>query len=185
VINEIAQWVVLVFLAVFTVGLTRQLGHSMIRSRQDRADAQGPDLNQKIPRSVVTADEWATLAELMAQRGAEVAVLLAVDERCPGCAQLITAAEEHGVPTGLPVMAISRSDNVDFVTRLSSTFDLVSTGTVRFKGADLVTTPYVMLLDTEGRVVHKAAGMLLHPVIDEWFGRQPALVHAAAEGEKP
>jgi hypothetical protein len=69
-INEIAQWGVLIFLSVFVLGLTRQLGGVRASARQRRALARG-----------VT---WA--GELI------------VDDRCLDCEEILAEFEQIGQP---------------------------------------------------------------------------------------
>ena len=51
-VNELAQWVVLVFMGVFLLGLTRQLGAFMRPHSEELAD-MGPALGTEVPSALV------------------------------------------------------------------------------------------------------------------------------------
>jgi hypothetical protein len=186
VINEVLQWMVLLFLAVFVVGLTRQLGLSLVRSSQASAETQGPDVGKALPRAVLTQDERRRLQELMTERGSDWAAVLAVDERCPGCDLIIGTLEEEGVPGGPgPTIAVTRTADDAFRGRLEGVFDLVAVDPDRLKAADLSMTPFVILLDRKFRVAHKSAARSLGAAVDEWRDSQPKVVTNGAGSAAP
>lgn len=169
-INETLQWISISVILVFVVGLTRQLGQLLTSSRADKAATQGPDLGRRLPRGVMTEAELKELRALMSERDSDWAAVLAVDERCMGCNEVIGRLETEGVPRGAPVVAISRQAGPEFAERLSATFDLVAVGAERLRAADLQLTPFVLLLDSDLVVAHKSAATSVAGALAEWRG---------------
>lgn len=166
-INETLQWIVILVILVFVVGLTRQLGQLLTSGRSDKAATQGPDLDRRLPRGVLTEPESAQLRALMSQRDSDWAAVLAVDERCMGCNEVISKLEAEGVPRGAPVVAVSRQAGAEFERRLDAAFDMVAVGAERLRAADLQLTPFVLMLDQELVVRHKSAASTIAGALAE------------------
>lgn len=178
-INEIAQWAVLAVVLVFVFGLTRQLGAFMVGDHRDRAATQGPDLGKKAGSALVTETERTALAALMRERDAEHVAVVAVDQRCRGCDAVITAVEQGDSERNLPVLAISRSADPEFEQRLRSVFDVVAVDADRLRSADVKMTPFVLLLDRNFKVVHKAAAQSVDSAVAEWRADNGDTIDAA------
>jgi hypothetical protein len=168
VINEIAQWAVLAVMVVFVFGLTRQLGAFMVGDHRERAATQGPDLGKKAGAALVTETERVALGALMRERATEHVAVVAVDQRCPGCEGVISALETDGAERDFPVLAITRSADTAFEQRLRSVFDVVAIDEDRLRSADVKMTPFVLLLDRDFKVVHKAAAQSVAGAVAEW-----------------
>lgn len=171
-INEILQWAVLLSLAMFLLGLTRQLGRYMIVTRNDRSDAQGPTLGKRLPRGAFSDHERATMTERMASGRSDYAALLFVDDRCAGCEQALAELED-GPVTEAMVVAISRRSDEKHARRLDELVDLAVVDEQRFKilGVDL--TPFILIVDRDLVVVHKEAAAPLSTAIRNWRERAP------------
>ena len=160
-INEILQWAVLVSLAMFLLGLTRQLGRYMIVTRNDRSDAQGPTLGKRLPGSAFSDSERATMTERMASGRSDFAALLFVDDRCAGCEQALAELEDGSV-TEATVVAISRRSDEKHARRLEELVDLAIVDERRFK---------ILGVDHDLVVVHKEAAAPLSTAIRSWRER--------------
>ena len=189
-INETLQWIVLIFLAVFAFGLTRQLGQFMVQTHQDRSETQGPDIGHRLPRGVLTEAERHLLAGLAVERDRDWIGLIAVDEQCRGCDEVLTMLEEEGIPGDAPVAAITRGAGVEFAARLERIFDVVGVGEDRVRAADLTITPFVLLLNADFKVAHKSAAASLGQALVDWRGidavrREPVPIEASIHAPEP
>lgn len=168
IVNEAAQWAVLIFLGIFVLGLTRQLGAFLTATRGQKAEVTGPTTGKVLPRSLLSAPERQRLSELIRGRGVDWAAILAVDDRCSGCDELLAGLEADGVPEGAPLFVFSRSSNEEHQRRLAGIADHVVVDPRRMKRANLTVTPFAILVDEELRVVRKAIGTELMPLIEQW-----------------
>lgn len=168
IVNEAAQWALLIFLGIFVLGLTRQLGAFLTATRDQKAAVTGPSTGKVIPRSLLSAQERQRLADLIRGRGVDWAAILAVDDRCTGCDELLAGLEADGVPEGAPLFVFSRSSDEEHQRRLRALADHVLVDPRRMKRANLTITPFLILVDEELRVVRKAVGTELVPVLERW-----------------
>jgi hypothetical protein len=168
IVNEAAQWAVLIFLGIFVLGLTRQLGAFLTTTRAMKADVTGPSIGKVVPRSLLSAEERRRLVDLIRGRGVDWAAILAVDDRCSGCDELIAGLEADGVPEGAPLFVFSRQSDEEHRRRLAAIADHVVVDERRMKRADLTITPFAMLVDDELRIARKAIGTELMPMLERW-----------------
>jgi hypothetical protein len=170
-LNELAQWAVLIFLAVFVLGLTRQLGRFMVGERDEIAHSVGPDVGKRLPHDVLPEKERETLAGLIRSSAAGWGALLVVDAECIGCAALLDRMEREGAPEGAPVAALSRSSDTEFLRNLARIFDVAVGDPERMARAGLRVTPFVIILDGDLRIAHKALTSDLRAAVDQWRSR--------------
>jgi hypothetical protein len=83
-INELAQWAVLLFLTIFVLGLTRQLGNFLVPPEQQRAREVGPGLGTALPADLLAAGARERLAAVMAARATGWAVFSWSPRAAPG-----------------------------------------------------------------------------------------------------
>ena len=192
-INEVAQWTVLVFLSVFVLGLTRQLGRFLVNPREERSQ-QGPDIGARVPRALLPDDSRETLIRLMAERPAQWAALVFVRDRCSGCNQLVRNLAEFDVPDNAPV-AVHTNAVGDNLAKMAAVADVViaDPGGERAKAAEISAMPFIVLLDEELRVVYKRLGVRIDHLYLDWQhahthgrganGRTAGRVQVDAHGE--
>jgi hypothetical protein len=180
IFNELAQWAVLISLAVFVFGLTRQLGHFLVH-RQAQIEDLGPDIGKPLPASFVKPAELAEMTELMQAAGSSWAPIIVVDENCHLCERFIEALDEDRytvVPR--PLFALVKQSNDKFEARIDGTFDFVvsdSSGE-RSSTANIIATPFVMIIDAEGKLLHKRVAADPYAALIDWMNPDPD----AAEG---
>jgi hypothetical protein len=180
-LNELAQWAVLIFLAIFVIGLTRQLGRFMVGEREEIAHSVGPDVGKALPREVLPEIERRRLAELIGSSPAGWGALLVVDADCIGCAALLERMEHEGAPDGAPVAALSRSSDPEHVQRLARIFDIAVADPERVTRAGLRVTPFVILLDRDLRIAYKALTSDIRAALAQWRSTNGLAPSAGAE----
>lgn len=171
-INELAQWAVLAFMAVFVFGLTRQLGSFLLEPKEEHAVTTGPDLDKPVPKALIRPRERSELAALMKARGADAASVLVVDEDCPGCSDLLDRLAHEGAPENAPIMIVSRLSSEEHVKHLRGLADIVVVDPARLKEVKLDITPFLMVVDRDCRVVHKQLTPDLRDAFARWRLRQ-------------
>jgi hypothetical protein len=171
VINEIAQWAVLLFLSVFILGLTRHLGQSLMPPRQQYAHDQGPALGAVVPATLLDDREQGVIKRLIVERAHSFAVLLMVHDTCPACTELISSLE-RGVfdeeLSGAPIVAITRSSERRHVDSLRAVADLAVVDPHRFEAGDFRFTPFIMIVDGNLTVVHKDLSADVGSAVRRW-----------------
>lgn len=167
-INELAQWATLVFLAIFVLGLTRQLGNFLVPPRDRAALEVGPDLGKTLPTGLLSDQDRRRLYEAMDQRGLGWAVFLVVGEECDGCKGLLEGLAEHGAPDEVAVVAVSSEAGPEYRRLLDSLADLVIVDADRVKAAELAATPFAVIVDRSLKVVHKQLAWDLAEVVEVW-----------------
>lgn len=70
IVNEIAQWAVLVFVAAISLGLLRQLGSQVAPRGEEAAREYGPSIGNPLPQVLFSPQEWETVRALAAARRA-------------------------------------------------------------------------------------------------------------------
>ncbi len=176
-INELAQWAALIFLGIFVVGLTRQLGRYMVSEREEIAHSVGPDVGKALPRDLLPTADRERLAELIGASEAGWGVVVVVDPDCPGCAALLQQAEREGMPEHAPAAAVTRSDEAEFAEYLGRVFDVAVADAGRVERAGLQVTPFVLIVDGALRIAHKALTADVSAAVAHWRsqnGRAPA-----------
>ncbi|MEA2441768.1 MAG: hypothetical protein QOH76_3192 [Thermoleophilaceae bacterium] len=170
-INEIAQWAVLVFLGVFVVGLTRQLGQFMVAPREQQALDEGPRLGKRLPSRFLLPEEAQKLAEAKRDGAPQWMLALAVDEDCEGCESMLKWLKRNGSPSGAAILAISRKSGPRHAALLDGLAAVTIVDEGRFAELGLRTTPFVIVLDGEMRVVHKQITADVPDAIARWRSR--------------
>lgn len=179
-LNELAQWGVLAFIAIFVLGLTRQLGFLLI-PRQQQLEDLGPPLNRPIPHDLIGRSERTRLAQLIASSTADWAGLLVLDKGCESCTAMIADLERNGVPEDAPIVAITTDGAEDQGTEsLHRVADLVivDVNAERTERAGINATPFVMIVDKQLRIVHKHVGDLRFAV-ERWRAKQTSPLRAS------
>lgn len=186
-LNEVAQWAVLLFLSIFVLGLTRQLGNFLTAGREQRATVEGPEKGREIPRALVIPEERRRLAELMHGRAVEWFGIIVMDERCVGCDEMLAHLESEGVPELAPLLVVLHGSSDEHFARVRRVADVAVVDPGRLKRTDLTTTPFCMVVDREFRLAEKAIGLPLETLLHHWRGHRessppPALAHAGRNG---
>jgi hypothetical protein len=108
VINELAQWAAIAFLAIMVFGLTRQLGTYMLGPREKAALDMGPAIGSQLSSDLLQRKYQTALAKLMEDRGVGFGVVLVIDKNCETCAGILQRVRTEGVPDNAPLVAITR-----------------------------------------------------------------------------
>lgn len=174
IVNEFAQWAAIAFLAILVLGLTRQLGHFLVPRREELA-MEGPALGKPLPDELLDRGEKALASDAL-RPNEEFAVAAVLSDSCPGCLALIRFLEEERLPAGVPALVGVVSGNDDFVQRTRDVFRVVvrDDGT-RAKSASVIALPYVMVIDRELRVQHRAIDSFIPRVLDQFPGTKQLL----------
>ncbi len=156
-ILEIAQWVVIAFMAVFLLGLTRQLGIFLVPRREQLA-ADGPRVGEPLDESLLTTVEADELRQVVSPFGAGVVAV--IDERCQACQSLVATASNLRVGKDIPVAAVVRSSGAAFIGAVRDAFPLVIVDHDgdRTLDAGVVATPFMIVVDSSLRVTEKVVG---------------------------
>lgn len=169
-LNELAQWAALLFLGIFVLGLTRQLGDFLVPSRERVAENRGPKIGKRLPAGLLPAGDHRRLLELMEERAARWAALLVVSEDCPRCKTLIERLAETGAPDHAPVVALSSRSGPDHTAVLEATADIVVVDGKSLEKADINVRPFVLIVDRTLKVRHKQIAWDLHEAVHAWTG---------------
>ncbi len=170
-VNEVAQWIVLAFLAFFVLGLTRQLG-IFIRPHAEELAEMGPDIGGRLPPALIDEATRRRLSALTRAKSARRrAAVFVVDEQCAGCRAVIEDLHDDGRPDGVILAAIVKDAASErFRASVRSLVDVViddPTGD-RCDAAGIYGTPLVMLVDEHQRVVAKDFGGDIAATVRHW-----------------
>jgi hypothetical protein len=170
IVNELAQWAVLLFIAVFVFGLTRQLGNFIVPRREQAAVDIGPDLGKKLPPDLFTPAERARVRELCERKTTDWAVVLVVSEDCAGCVNVLERVKVTGIPQGAPIVVLSRTSlsGSAYTASLREIADMVVADGDRIKAAGLTLTPFAMIVSASLTVLHKRIPQDLWDVVAAW-----------------
>jgi hypothetical protein len=168
-INDLAQWAVIVFLAIMVFGLTRQLGNYIVGPRERAAWDMGPDVGSPLPQELLSAEHRIRLQELIQTRPADFGAVLVVDDTCESCDAILERLQTTGMPEGAPLVTISRLSKTDGAPLAETVADIAITDPERVKNAQ-VGTPFLMLLDASLTVKHKALGTHVEAAVAAWRG---------------
>jgi hypothetical protein len=168
IINELLQWAAIAFMAVFLLGLTRQLGKYLVPARELAAAEVGPDIGSRLKGKLLPSEYATELRRLMGERGVDWAAVIVVSETCTLCKGLLNALTRDGAPEGAPVLALTSGESRDHQAFLAEAADMVHAAPDALEQAQLTTTPFAMLLDAELRIVHKDFAWTLNEVVENW-----------------
>jgi hypothetical protein len=152
VVNEVLQWVAVLIVGFFLVGVLRQL--DLMLPARVKAGSGGPELGAKLPRTLLEA-----VRTSVGREGLRRGVLLAfVTENCVGCRQLLGNLRGTHTTVGQPPLAlIARAPSRQFASALDDLgFPIIRDDDGRLSRAASVTaTPLVVRIDESGRVMAK------------------------------
>jgi hypothetical protein len=170
--NELAQWAVLLFVAVFVFGLTRQLGFFLVPQRDKLLEA-GPKIGKVLPEVLVEDGRGAALTRLIRRStGAGFAAIFVIEEDCPACNGLLAHMEAGNVDVSMPMAALLKGDpEAEFGRRVRKAFAAV----IEDNGGDLARhagidgTPFLLIVDEQLIVRHKDWGGDLFEGATKWL----------------
>lgn len=168
IINEAAQWAVLLFIGIFVFGLTRQLGSYLTAGREGAADVEGPRLGQDAPSALMSDAERAHILDRVRETGSDWVGVLVTRENCSTCENMLSDIEEERVPRPPVLILAAAQAGEDHRARLSRLADLVVADERRLERLDVASTPFCMILDRDLRVVQKAIGTRLDMLASRW-----------------
>ena len=170
-INELAQWIVLAFLAVFVLGLTRQLGSFMQPGLQDD---DAPGTGSALSTGFFPEPGRSTLVDLIATRsGRSEAAVFVLDEQCPDCQTVLDALTRTPRTDGYVRAAVVSGPSSDaFRRRVAGAMDLTVTDAsgAKLEAGGIPGTPFALLVDDKLRVVAVESGRAASTVLARWVG---------------
>jgi hypothetical protein len=155
-VNEAAQWAAILFIGIFALGLTRQLGRFLV-PRENQLPAQGPpvgaDLVSRLPTEIATR-----VADSISHTSA-LSVLVVTRERCSGCEILVDRLRASS-PAFRVTAIVTEAASDDYLADLRTVFSEVARDTSGKAARQLLVTatPVIFVLDNAGRIVHKQLG---------------------------
>jgi hypothetical protein len=167
-LNELAQWAVLLFLGIMTLGLLRQLGEFLVPPRERVALSRGPKIGKKLPDELLWPQERVDLLNLMDERSVESAAIVVVDEECSQCKSLVDRLHAHGPPESTPIVAFSSESSPAHRAVLEEIADLVVVDPERLDKVGLDARPFILIVDSVLEVRHKEIGSDLGAAVAAW-----------------
>lgn len=177
-VNEVIQWVLLAFMAVFVVGLTRHLGQFMVSQREQVADEYGPERGGRLPDGVLSDAEHERLVELMRIRSSPWASLVVLNEMCDACDAWVEAFQAVGRPADAPLVVLTGKSSSKHLAKLEAVSDLLvsdDTGD-RVSAGNLRATPFLMVVDERLKVRYKQVGGSPHEGVTRWRSKTKDLI---------
>lgn len=169
-INEFAQWAVLLLLAVFVFGLTRQLGSFLVPASEARALEVGPDVGKRLPSWFLRREEYGQLLQLMDERQTDRALLLVVSEACVQCGEILRQLLTDGA-RGAPIVVLSKQSSDEHRALLEHVADLVIVDDDRLTRANLTVAPFALIADRQMTVHDKQFVSKLDDLLRIWTRR--------------
>jgi hypothetical protein len=170
IVNELAQWAVLLFLAVFVLGLTRQLGRFLAApaAAAGTPPVPPPQPGAPLPPSLLDARQHAALQRAIADSGAGFGLVAVVSEGCSGCDALLDAVERGDRPEAAALAALSWVSSAEHNARLHEVFDLVVEDPLgeRSRAAGISATPFAIVIDASMNVLAAQHGASLRAVAE-------------------
>ncbi|MEA2195867.1 MAG: hypothetical protein QOG42_2603 [Solirubrobacteraceae bacterium] len=160
--NELAQWATLLFLGVFIVGLTRQLGRFILPHESERpglAPVQGPPVGARLEHMVPERLlEALTRARSVIEAG-EPAVLVIVRDNCASCEVLLNELDSSPARPAVVALLTDPTSAEHVETVAAAVDDVVSDPDGQIaKDILIAATPFVLLLGEKLEVLHKQLG---------------------------
>jgi hypothetical protein len=173
VLNELAQWAVLLFIAVFVVGLTRHLGQFLVSQREQLADEYGPGVGSRLSRDLFSRSELDELQALVEQAPGKWGLVAVINEMCEACDTWLDEFAERKTPMGLPLAFLTGRSGSERLDRLAELADLVviDHDGERIRDANLRATPFLMVVDADLRIHYQQVGGGVHAGVARWMGR--------------
>jgi hypothetical protein len=169
--NELAQWATLLFLGVFIVGLTRQLGRFILPHEFERpglAPVQGPPIGARLAQLIPEPLLRALTRASSASESSELVVLAIVRDHCASCDVLLN--ELSGSSARPPVVAlVTDPASAEHVATVAAAVDDVVRDPDGQTAKDLLiaATPFVLLLDDNLELLHKQLGGTVDGALDD------------------
>lgn len=173
-LNELAQWAVLILLGLFVLGLTRQLGEMLVSPRQRLGHSRGPRLGKSLPPRLLPAHDRPRLQALMSERDSKFAAVLVVGEGCPRCATLLEGVRDHGSPNGAPIVVVTTGSGTAHSDLVGAVADfVVLLGDDALDEEDLTAKPFVLIVDRSLKIRHKQVTWDLQEAFQQWTEPNP------------
>jgi hypothetical protein len=171
-LNELAQWAVLLFIAIFVIGLTRQLGN-FIMPKRERVDLDiGPRVGDLVSDRLFSEAESRAIRELITASSLDWGTLVVLHDHCSGCSTLLDGVDRKGKPRDAVMVALTRDEAADHVDRLRRLSDMTIVDGQRLDDAELFTAPFVLMVDADLRVLHKDVTPDLHSTVNAWLAQR-------------
>jgi hypothetical protein len=165
IINELLQWAVLAFMGVFLFGLTRQLGNFLVTGRDRAAVEAGPETGRSLPKELLAPELRRRLTALMQERGHDHGVLVVVGEECGACKGLLESIAAEAAADRVPIVALAQSAGEEYRRQLEAVADIVVVDAPALEKANLVVTPFALIVDEDMKIAHKQLAWKLREVL--------------------
>lgn len=168
-LNELAQWAVLIILAFLVMGLLRQLGQFII-PRKEQLLARGPDVGERMPQALLDESQQAAVSEEMSGSDAEFGYLVVMREDCLGCSSLVERLEESEQTMAGPLVVVLDGESSEFRSRVQTVASIVIADPRgrRAKEVGISAAPYVLEFDGSMRIRNRAISGDIFALLDEW-----------------
>lgn len=169
IMNELAQWAVLIFLCVLVLGLTRQLGHFLLPHREQVLDP-APNVGDTLPGVLTEGRERDRLVELTTAADPGYLALLVLNEQCNGCQHLVEDLERGRVQFHGPLVFVAKESSREFAQRLAGQGDLVidDPDATKSQSAGFSATPFLLVLDKDLKIMHRDFGGDVFTALQQW-----------------
>ncbi len=128
----------------------------------------GPATGQEVPSTLLSREEKTQIAAAMHDRSQDHAVILVVDEMCPTCEQVLDDLDRTRVRDDAPLVIVARRSTEPHAARLARLGDIAIVDARRLDKSELRWTPFVIVLDSELRVVYKALASTVERAVIRW-----------------
>ena len=159
ILNELAQWAILIVISVFVVGLTRQLGYFIRPPEEQRSDAFGPAPGDPLPGGLFAGPDRERIEALFDHASNGHIAVMVTHEQCDPCEVWIHAFESS--QREVPLVVLTNNPSPEYLARLQSIADVAiadDADAQHLKEANLVATPFLMWVNRTLRVQEKQLG---------------------------
>jgi hypothetical protein len=175
IVNEVLQWAAIGVLAVFVLGLTRQLGMFIV-PRVEQLETEGPAIGKRLSTALIGRDDATRFADVMEREQAKGLAVVILDHACATCQGLIRSIRETTGPSpatqilGLPSVAVVKSSPASFEAEARAAFPFIITDRdgSACAAAGIYATPFAVLLDREMRVRDRRVSANVPALAHRW-----------------
>ncbi len=165
-VNEAAQWSVLVVLIVIVLGLLRQLSLFIYGGDQ----GPGPRIGASLPRGLLDGGRRRQLAARIADSSYPAAAILMLDEQSMPCRRLLEELESFRGPRVAIAAIVSERSSAEYEWRVASQVDvIVKERRSSITRAGINRLPWLLWVDAELVVRHNASNERLEDRVIEWI----------------
>lgn len=159
ILNEMLQWAVLVFLAIFLLGLTRQLGLFLV-PRREQLSQYGPAEGRSLPNYLIGGRDREVFRTAIAQSAAGAGLFLVTHQDCEVCGELLTELSvnrrNHEL-ANVPMAVMASGHDEGYISTAAAAGDVLvrdPDGSKRNR-SKIAATPFVFVVDADMKILRK------------------------------